>query len=254
MEFIRRNQGVWAVLAILSVLILILFTFFGGAEEEEVAMKGKVESKRVYLSFNMEYPIEEMYVQVGDFVHKGDVLGVLKMDDLNSQAEAAKQNISKYEAEMKDPAVDAVEKKIAYSKLNGLRADLLLKEKFLRQGRIVAPSDGVISVRLQNPGEMAVAMKPVYYLEVPNSKWVRAYADEAYAKKLSKGMPVQVMTEIMPAMTVEGNINYVSTVAEPLPGQWSEITGVLKGYEVRVNVNDPRNLLKTGESVFVVVK
>lgn len=254
MEFIRRNQGVWAVLAILSVLILILFTFFGGAEEEEVAMKGKVEPRRMYLSFNMEYPIGEMYVQAGDQVHRGDVLGVLQMDDLNSQAEAARNSIHHYEEEMKDPNIDAEEKKLAYSRLSGLRADLLLKEKFLRQGRIVAPADGVISVRLQNPGEMAVAMKPVFYLEVPNSKWVRAYADEAYSKKIAKGMPVQVMTEIMPAMTVEGNVEYVSTVAEPLPGQFAKMTGAVKGYEVRVNVNDPKGLLKTGENVLVVVK
>ena len=68
MEFIRRNQGVWAVLAILSVLILVLFTFFGGAEEEEVAMRGKVEPRRMYLSFNMEYPIGAMYANVGDEV------------------------------------------------------------------------------------------------------------------------------------------------------------------------------------------
>ena len=221
MEFIRRNQGVWAVLAILSVLILVLFTFFGGAEEEEVAMRGKVEPRRMYISFNMEYPIGAMYANVGDEVHRGDVLGVLQMDDLTSQAEAAKNSIAHYEEEMKDPNVDADEKKLAYSKLSGLRADLLLKEK---------------------------------YLEATNSKWVRAYADEAYAKKLNKGMHVKVMTEIMPAMTVEGNIEYVSTVAEPLPGSFSELTGAVKGYEVRVDVKDPKHFLKTGENVLVVVK
>ena len=97
-------------------------------------------------------------------------------------------------------------------------------------------------------------MKPVFYLEAPNSKWVRAYADEAYAKKLNKGMYVKVMTEIMPAMTVEGNIEYVSTVAEPLPGSFSELTGAVKGYEVRVDVKDPKHFLKTGENVLVVVK
>jgi len=67
-------------------------------------------------------------------------------------------------------------------------------------------------------------------------------------------MHVKVMTEIMPAMTVEGNIEYVSTVAEPLPGSFSELTGAVKGYEVRVDVKDPKHFLKTGENVLVVVK
>ena len=87
MEFIWKHKKTWSVLAILSTVIVILFTIFGGAAEEELAMKGKVVPKRIYLSFNMEYPIEKMYVQVGDEVHKGDVLGVLQMEDLKAQAE-----------------------------------------------------------------------------------------------------------------------------------------------------------------------
>ena len=254
MEFIWKHKRTWAVLAILTAVIVILFTIFGGAAEEELVMKGKVEPKRINLSFNMEYPIEKMYVQVGDEVHKGDVLGVLQMEDLKAQAEDAKKNIRIYEAELTSANTDAETKKVAYSKLNGLRADLLLKEKFLRQGRIVSPIDGVVSLRLQDPGDMAVAMQPVYYVEVLNSKCVRAYAEEAYVKRLARGMKVEVMTEIMPMMTVEGNIEYVSTVAEPLPGSFSELTGAVKGYEVRVDVKDPKHFLKTGENVLVVVK
>ena len=177
MEFIWKHKRTWAVLAILTAVIVILFTVFGGAAEEELVMKGKVEPKRINLSFNMEYPIEKMYVQAGDEVHKGDVLGVLQMEELKAQAEDAKKNIRIYEAELTSANTDAETKKVAYSKLNGLRADLLLKEKFLRQGRIVSPIDGVVSLRLQDPGDMAVAMRPVYYVEVLNSKCVRAYAE-----------------------------------------------------------------------------
>ena len=254
MEFIWKHKRTWAVLAILTAVIVILFTIFGGAAEEEVVMKGKVEPKRINLSFNMEYPIDKMYVQVGDEVHKGDVLGVLQMEELKAQTEDAKKNIRIYEAELTSANTDAETKKVAYSKLNGLRADLLLKEKFLRQGRIVSPIDGVVSLRLQDPGDMAVAMQPVYYVEVLNSKCVRAYAEEAYVKRLARGMKVEVMTEIMPMMTVEGNIEYVSTVEEPLPESFSGLTGAVKGYEVRVDVKDHKHFLKTGENVLVVVK
>lgn len=254
MEFIWKHKRTWAVLAILTTVIVILFTIFGGAAEEEVAMKGKVEPKRINLSFNMEYPIGEMYVQVGDSVHKGDVLGVLQMDDLKAQADNAKKNISVYEEELKGTTADSEAKKLAYSRLNGLRADLLLKEKFLRQGRIVSPIDGVVSLRLQEPGDMAVAMKPVYYLEVPNSKCVRAYADEAYIKRLARGMKVEVLTEIMPMMTVEGNIGYVATEAETLPEEWAKVTGATKGYEVLVDVQDKKDMLHYGMDVLVVVR
>ena len=254
MEFIWKHKRTWAVLAILTAVIVILFTIFGGAAEEEVAMKGKVEPKRINLSFNMEYPIGEMYVQVGDEVHKGDVLGVLQMDDLKAQAEDTKKSISIYEEELKGSSADGEAKKLAYGKLNGLRADLLLKEKFLRQGRIVSPIDGVVSLRLQESGDMAVAMQPVYYLEVPNSKCVRAYADEAYVKRLSRGMKVEVMTEIMPMITVEGNIDSVATEAEPLPEEWAKVTGAEKGYKVMVNVQDKKDLLHYGQDVLVIIR
>lgn len=254
MEFIRRHKKFWAVAAIATTVIMILFTFFGGAEEEEVGMYGKVESKRVYLSFNIEFPIKEMFVQEGDFVHKGDVLGTLSMEEMSAQVAAEKKLISSYEAELKDNNVDSDEKKLAYSRLNGLRADMLLKEKFLRQARIVAPVDGTVSQRLQNPGDMAVAMKPVYYLEMPNSKWVRAFASEAYAKRITKGMPVTIVAEIMPETTVEGRVYYVSTVAEALPEDIAKLSGVQSGYEVRVAVKDKENVLKTGSTVEVVIK
>ena len=254
MEFIWNHKRTWAVLAILTAVVVILFTIFGGAAEEEVVMKGKVEPKRINLSFNMEYPIKEMYVQVGDEVHRGDVLGVLQMEDLKVQAETAKKNISIYEAELNSTNSDAEMKKVAYSKLNGLRADLLLKEKFLRQGRIVSPIDGVVSLRLQEPGDMAVAMQPVYYVEVLNSKCVRAYAEEAYVKRLARGMKVEVMTEIMPMMTVEGNIASVATEAEDLPDEWVKATGATKGYEVLVDVQDKNDRLHYGMDVLVIVR
>ena len=254
MEFIWNHKRTWAVLAILTAVVVILFTIFGGAAEEEVVMKGKVEPKRINLSFNMEYPIKEMYVQVGDEVHRGDVLGVLQMEELKAQAETAKKNISTYEAELNSTNSDAETKKVAYSKLNGLRADLLLKEKFLRQGRIVSPIDGVVSLRLQEPGDMAVAMQPVYYVEVLNSKCVRAYAEEAYVKRLARGMKVEVMTEIMPMMTVEGNIASVATEAEDLPEEWVKATGATKGYEVLVDVQDKNDRLHYGMDVLVIVR
>ena len=254
MEFIWRHKRTWAVLAILTTVIVILFTIFGGVAEEEVAMKGKVEPKRINLSFNMEYPIEKMYAEVGDHVHRGDVLGVLQMTDLKAQAEEAKKSINIYEAELSSLTSDIETKRVAYSKLTGLRADLLLKEKFLRQGRIVSPIDGVVSLRLQEPGDMAVAMQPVYYLEVPNSKCVRAYAEEAYVRKLAKGMKVEVMTEIMPMMTVEGNIASVATEEENLPDEWVKATGATKGYEVLVDVQDKKDLLHYGMDVLVIIR
>ena len=254
MEFIWKYKRTWAVLAILTAVVVILFTIFGGVAEEEVVMKGKVEPKRINLSFNMEYPIEKMYAKVGDHVHRGDVLGVLQMEDLRIQADTAKKNISIYEAELRDLNTDTETKKAAYSKLTGLRADLLLKEKFLRQGRIVSPIDGVVSLRLQEPGDMAVAMQPVYYLEVPNSKCVRAYAEEAYVRKLTKGMKVEVMTEIMPMMTVEGKIASVATEEETLPEEWANTTGATKGYKVLVDVQDKKDLLHYGMDVLVIIR
>ncbi|MBR5858115.1 MAG: HlyD family efflux transporter periplasmic adaptor subunit, partial [Phascolarctobacterium sp.] len=185
---------------------------------------------------------------------KGDVLGVLQMEELKAQAEDAKKNIRIYEAELTSANTDAETKKVAYSKLNGLRADLLLKEKFLRQGRIVSPIDGVVSLRLQDPGDMAVAMQPVYYVEVLNSKCVRAYAEEAYVKRLARGMKVEVMTEIMPMMTVEGSIASVATEEEVLPDEWVKATGATKGYEVLVDVQDKKDLLHYGMDVLVIIR
>ena len=254
MEFIKKHKKFWALAAIGTTIIMILFTIFGGAEEEEVGMYGKVEAKRVYLSFNMEYPIKEMLVREGDFVHKGDLLGTLNMDAMAAQVADEKILILNYEEELKDSTLDKDEKKLAYGRLNGLRADILMKERFLRQGRIIAPVDGIISQRLQEPGEMAVAMEPVYYLEIPNGKWVRAFANETYAKKLAKGKAITVVAEIMPETTVEGKVYAISQEPVALPEDIAKLSGVVQGYEVDVAVQDKENVLKVGSLVEVIVK
>ena len=83
---------------------------------------------------------------------------------------------------------------------------------------------------------------------------MQAYADEAYVKRLARGKKVEVMTEIMPMMTVEGNVNSVATEAEVLPEEWAKATGANKGYEVLVDVQDKKDILHYGMDVLVVVK
>ena len=97
-------------------------------------------------------------------------------------------------------------------------------------------------------------MQPVYYVEVLNSKCVRAYAEEAYVKRLARGMKVEVMTEIMPMMTVEGNIASVATEEEDLSDEWVKATGATKGYEVLVDVQDKKDLLHYGMDVLVIIR
>ena len=81
-----------------------------------------------------------------------------------------------------------------------------------------------------------------------------ADADALKEKMLARGMKVEVMTEIMPMMTVEGKIASIATEEEILPEEWAKATGATKGYEVLVDVQDKKDLLHYGMDVLVIIR
>lgn len=135
----------------------------------------------------------------------------------------------------------------AEAALKSLRADLALKEYNLSQTKLVAPVDGVVRSRLQEPGDMTTPQKPVYLIAVDEKKWVRAYVNEANLGKLAPGMKARVYIDSFPDKAIEGQVGYISNVAEftPKTVQTTELRSALV-YEVRVYVEDKENVLRLG--------
>lgn len=135
----------------------------------------------------------------------------------------------------------------AEAQLKGLRADLLLQKYNLSQTKLHSPIDGVVRSRLQEPGDMASPQKPVYLIAVEDTKWVRAYISEKRLGEIKPGMAAQVIIDSFPDKPLDGQVGYISNVAEftPKTVQTEELRSSLV-YEVRVYVKDVSNILRMG--------
>ncbi|BBO73070.1 membrane protein [Desulfosarcina widdelii] len=144
------------------------------------------------------------------------------------------------------------ERERAKARLKEIQADLDLILHRIELGVLKAPVDAIVRARLLEPGDMASSQKPVYTLALTDPKWVRVYAGEKDLGRIMPGMGASVFTDSRPGIPVEGQVGYISSVAEftPKPVQTEELRTSLL-YEVRVFVKDPENILRMGQPVTV---
>ncbi|MDD2677721.1 MAG: efflux RND transporter periplasmic adaptor subunit [Methylacidiphilaceae bacterium] len=136
---------------------------------------GNVDIREIQLAFYDEGRIERMLVQEGDRVRKGQVvaeLDISRLDDAVRKAEAtvrvdqatlenADITYRRTEALAKDLYVSLQDRDNAIAALKEARdrlktdeAALVLARRQLHDGKLVAPKEGVIEVRILEPGDM----------------------------------------------------------------------------------------------------
>lgn len=146
------------------------------------------------------------------------------------------------------------DREAAKAQFNAVKANLDLIRYQIQQSVLTAPVNAVARARLQEPGDMATAQKPVYTLALTSPKWVRVYANEKDLSAIQMGAAAQVIRDSQPNQPIDGKIGYISSVAEftPKTVQTEDIRTTLV-YEVRVHVNDPQDALKMGQPVTVKI-
>ncbi|HEX4328540.1 MAG TPA: HlyD family efflux transporter periplasmic adaptor subunit [Burkholderiales bacterium] len=135
----------------------------------------------------------------------------------------------------------------AEAQLNVSRAELALLKHHIAQAELKAPQDAVVRARLLEPGDMASPQRPAYTLAITDPKWVRVYVTEPQLGLLKPGQGARVTTDSHPDQPIEGQVGYISSVAEFTPKnvETKDLRTSLV-YEVRVLVKDPQNRLRLG--------
>jgi len=142
----------------------------------------------------------------------------------------------------------------AKARLNALQDALALlriryQDMFLR-----SPAAGVVRSRLLEPGEMAGPNAPVITLSLTDPKWVRAYVSEPNLGQIRQGMAAKVISDSYPQDPFSGWIGFISPVAEFTPRSVETVDLRSKlVYEVRVFVKDPKDRLRLGAPVTVML-
>ena len=118
--------------------------------------------------------------------------------------------------------------------------------------KMYAPEDGIITVRVQEPGATVNKSQPVYTIAKTKPVWIRAYVNETDLGNIKYGMEVNVYTDTIDPKTgskreYKGSIGYISPVAEftPKTVQSTDIRTSLV-YRIRVYIDDTDEYLRQG--------
>lgn len=139
-----------------------------------------------------------------------------------------------------------------HAALDAAKAQLDVAQTALNDTDLKAPADGVILTRAVEPGAIVSAGTTIYTLSLQHPVWVRAYVSEPQLGLLNPGMPVEVVTDTRPDQPYEGQIGYISPVAEftPKSVETPELRADLV-YRFRVIVKKPDTALRQGMPVTV---
>lgn len=276
-----KKKAVILILLILIVCGTLGFLYFKNRKNtNELTLYGNIEIRQVDLSFQVSGRIEKLLKEEGDTVKAGELIAVLDDKDYVSNLEKAEADVEKTLA-LKSDADSKFERNAPLVEDNTISKqdyDTLLNTKIksaadydaavaqknfaknqLDYTKIYAPEDGIIMIRVQEPGANVSKAQPVYTMAKTKPVWVRAYVNETDLGNIKYGQGVNVYTDTVDPKTGEkrmykGQVGYISPVAEftPKTVQSTDIRTNLV-YRIRVYIYDIDEYLRQGMPVTIKV-
>jgi HlyD family secretion protein len=124
----------------------------------------------------------------------------------------------------------------------------------LADATLLAPNNGIISVRARELGAIVQAGQTVYTLTLNDPVWIRAYVPQPRLGRIKPGMSVGITIDSMPGKQYAGTVGFISPEAEftPKTVQTEQVRDDLV-YRIRVIATDPDNVFRQGMPVTVLI-
>lgn len=276
-----KKRAIVLVLLILVIGGTIGFLYFKNRKvTDELTLYGNIEIRQVDLSFQVAGKIKKMLKEEGDTVKQGELIAVLDDKDYVSNLEKAEADVektlalkndadSKFERQaplVEDNTISKQDYDTLLNTKNKSKADYdgaVAQKNFARNQldytKVYAPEEGIIMIRVQEPGANVAKGQPVYTMAKTKPVWVRAYVNETDLGNIKYGQEVNVFTDTVDPKTgknreYKGQIGYISPVAEftPKTVQSTDIRTNLV-YRIRVYIYDIDEYLRQGMPVTIKV-
>ena len=181
--------------------------------------------------------IEEIFVEKGDWVEKGDLVASLEKDQIMAQRNRAEAAVEvartrldvlekdfqrmktlyeqKVSPRQKLDHIEA-ERMAAKAGLNAANAALKELDVLFRDHDIYATLSGIVADRFVDPGNLSSPQAPI--LRISNEKTLKATltVPESEFSRLHKGMNVTFVTDAAPGRTFSGTVALVYPTVDPL--------------------------------------
>ncbi len=264
-----------AILVVIILVILIGFIKLGKNVKDETKLElyGNIEIRQVDLSFQVSGNILKMLKEEGDTVKEGDVLAILDDRDYKANYNNSVSQILKTKA-IKNDALQIYERNLALcnenivskqqcqtylNNKNKTNADFLsavsnknVAKNKLDYTKIISPTNGIITTRIQEEGANVQSGQLVYTLTKIDPVWIRAYVNETELGNIKHKMKAKIILDSIDPTTkqkreYQGHIGYISPVAEftPKTVETTELRANLV-YKIKVYVDNTDAFLRQG--------
>jgi HlyD family secretion protein len=229
----------------------IVASLEAGTRPEEIdRARADVEAARA------EHSLAELtYRRVRNLAGK-DALPRQREDDARAALELAQARLTASRKAL-DLAIAGPRKEdiaAARATLKAYEARLAVARRELDEASLYAPLEGVVQVRVLEPGDMASPQKAVFTIALDDPLWVRAYVPETELGRVYEGMSAVVTTDSYPGKRYRAWVGFISPTAQftPKSVETTEVRTSLV-YQVRVYVCNPRHELRMGMPATVTI-
>lgn len=211
-----------------STGLLLLLAIEAAAVDRITATGVVVPERRVTLSARLSGRIVALPVEAGDAVEARQPL--VTMDDAELQAELAKARASAALARVeleharrvnarlkrlfktKSVSEDALDEarysaEAAALQLRIVEADVARVQALIREMRVLAPFDAVVTEKLAELGQLAGPGEPLLVIEDHSQLKFRTRVKEQDIPRIEMGQPVQVRIDALDKTTVSGSVS-----------------------------------------------
>ncbi len=105
----------------------------------------------------------------------------------------------------------------AKAELNVLLSQKNQNKIHLDETTLYAPTNGTLITRVYEVGSVVNASQVVAEMAQEDKYWVRSYLSESYLGKIKKGMKALIYTDSNPSKPYEGEVSFISPLAEFTP-------------------------------------
>jgi len=206
-----------------------------------ISASGKVEAvQNANLSTRMMGYVDNIYVNVGNKVSKGDLLLSINSADINAQKAQVNASITEATAAFKNAEKDYnrftelfKENSASQKEMDDMTAHFEMSKARLEAANqmrnqvnaqlsysnIKAPFSGVITGKFVNKGDMANPGMPLISMETPGKYQVIAMVPESEITSIQKGTSVNVIIKTTNEL-LKGKVTEVSSSAQNTGGQY----------------------------------
>ncbi len=215
------------------------------AEALPLRVSGRLASKaEMTLSFKIGGIVEQVLVEEGQRVQKGQRLARLNLAEIDAQVmqaqsgfDKASRDLDRAERLLRDSVVTRTQAQDARTAVDIAQAQLDIAQFNRRYAEIVAPESGRILKRWIETSELVTPGKAVITMGVARSGWVlRVGLSDRDVVQLHPGDRAEVVFDAYPAHTFVASVTEIADAADAASGT----------FEVELAVEDPDGLLKSG--------